>query len=66
MRTRGPRVINEPEIRKIFAETERGEFAREWMNEFALGMPVLHRMRRTGANSVMEKTGVEWRAKFGK
>ena len=66
VRTRGPRVINEPEIRKIFAETERGEFAREWMNEFALGMPVLHRMRRTGANSVMEKTGVEWRAKFGK
>ncbi|MDB5326955.1 MAG: ketol-acid reductoisomerase [Phycisphaerales bacterium] len=66
VRTRGPRVINEPEIRKIFAETERGEFAKEWMNEFALGMPVLHRMRRTGAESKMEKTGVEWRAKFGK
>ena len=66
VRTRGPRVINEAEIRKIFAETERGEFAREWMNEFALGMPMLHRMRRTGANSVMEKTGVEWRERFGK
>ena len=66
VRTRGPRVINEAEIRKIFAETERGEFAREWMNEFALGMPVLHRMRRTGVNSVMEKTGVAWREQFGK
>jgi ketol-acid reductoisomerase len=66
VRTRGPRVINEAEIRKIFAETERGEFAREWMNEFALGMPTLHRMRRTWAQSTMEKTGREWREKFGK
>jgi ketol-acid reductoisomerase len=66
IRTRGPRVINEDEIRKIFAETERGEFARDWMQEFALGMPTLHRMRRTGADSAMEKTGKEWREKFGK
>lgn len=66
IRTRGPRVINEDEIRKIFAETERGEFARDWMQEFALGMPTLHRMRRTGAQSKMEQTGKEWREKFGK
>jgi ketol-acid reductoisomerase len=66
IRTRGPRVINEDEIRKIFAETERGEFARDWMQEFALGMPTLHRMRRTGANSAMEKTGKSWREQFGK
>jgi ketol-acid reductoisomerase len=66
IRTRGPRVINEAEIRRIFAETERGEFARDWMQEFALGMPTLHRMRRTGAESDMEKVGKEWRAKFGK
>ena len=66
IRTRGPRVINEEEIRKIFAETERGEFARDWMQEFALGMPTLHRMRRTGANSTMEKTGRHWREHFGK
>lgn len=66
VRTRGPRVINEAEIRKIFAETERGEFAKEWMNEFALGMPTLHRMRRTWADSTMEKTGRVWREKFGK
>src|SRR3954469_15803452 len=66
IRTRGPRVINEQEIRKIFAETERGEFARDWMQEFALGMPTLHRMRRTGANSSMEQTGKAWREQFGK
>jgi ketol-acid reductoisomerase len=66
IRTRGPRVINEEEIRKIFAETERGEFAKEWMQEWALGMPMLHRMRRTGADSVMEQTGKQWRKEFGK
>jgi len=66
IRTRGPRVINEEEIRKVFAETERGEFARDWMAEFALGMPTLHRMRRTAADSTMEKTGKDWRDKFGR
>src|SRR3954453_4793131 len=66
VRTRGPRVVNEAEMRKIFEETERGEFARDWMQEFALGMPTLHRMRRTAANSEMEKTGEKWRKEFGK
>jgi ketol-acid reductoisomerase len=66
IRTRGPRVINEAEIKKIFAETERGEFARDWMQEWALGMPTLHRLRRTSANSEMEKTGKTWRKEFGK
>ena len=65
VRTRGPRVINEAEMRKIFAETERGEFARDWMQEFSLGMPTLHRMRRTGQNGSMEQTGKKWREEFG-
>jgi ketol-acid reductoisomerase len=59
-------VIDEAEMRKIFDETERGEFARDWMQEWALGMPTLHRMRRTAANSSMEKTGQSWRKEFGK
>jgi ketol-acid reductoisomerase len=66
IRTRGPRVVNEAEMRKIFQETERGEFARDWMQEFALGMPTLHRMRRTGQNSHIEQTGRKWREEFGK
>src|SRR4051812_35553345 len=66
IRTRGPRVINEAEIKKIFAETERGEFARDWMQEWSLGMPTLHRMRRTAKNGSMEKTGTTWRKEFGK
>lgn len=65
VRTRGPRVVNEEAMREIFAETSRGEFARDWMQEWALGMPVLHRMRRTGQDSVMEKTGRTWREEFG-
>ena len=66
VRTRGPRVVNEAEMRKIFAETERGEFARDWMQEFMLGMPTLTRMRRTGRASHMEQTGEKWRKEFGK
>jgi ketol-acid reductoisomerase len=31
VRTRGPRVINEEAIRQVFAETEQGVFARDWM-----------------------------------
>lgn len=65
IRTRGPRVVNEEAIREIFRETERGEFARDWMQEWALGMPTLHRLRRTAAESRMERTGHEWRREFG-
>lgn len=66
IRTRGPRVVNGDAIKEIFAETERGEFARDWMQEWALGMPTLHRMRRTAANGSMEQTGNKWREEFGK
>jgi ketol-acid reductoisomerase len=66
VRTRGPRVINEEAVRQIFRETEQGGFARDWMQEWALGMPQIHRMRRTAAESQMEKTGAEWRKDFGK
>ena len=64
VRTSGPRVIDREAIQQVFEETERGEFAANWMQEWALGMPRLHRMRRTGADSQMEKTGIEWREKF--
>jgi ketol-acid reductoisomerase len=66
VRTRGPRVINDAEVRKIFAETEKGIFARDWMQEWSLGMPMLHRLRRTEAEGTMEQTGKSWRKEFGK
>src|SRR3954468_8573227 len=66
IRSRGPRIINLEEIQKIFAETEAGVFARDWMQEWSLGMPQLHRLRRTHRESTMEKTGEQWRKEFGK
>ncbi|MFW6097778.1 MAG: ketol-acid reductoisomerase [Chloroflexota bacterium] len=65
VRMSGPRVIDYDEIQKVFEETERGEFAARWMQEWQLGMPRLHRMRRTGANSTMEEIGKAWRKQFG-
>ena len=43
VRTRGPQVIDEEAVRRIFRETEKGEFARDWMQEWALDTPQLHR-----------------------
>jgi ketol-acid reductoisomerase len=34
------------------------------MQEWALGMPTLHRLRRTAAASEMEETGRRWREEF--
>jgi len=58
-------VINEGELRKISTKL-KSVFARDWMQEWALGMPMLHRLRRTAAESDMEKTGKSWRKEFGK
>ena len=65
VRTTGPRVINIAEIEKILQETEQGDFAARWMQEWQLGMPHLYRMRRTRAKSVMETIGRKWRELFG-
>jgi ketol-acid reductoisomerase len=66
VRTRGPQVIDAEAVRRIFRETEQGIFARDWMQEWALGMPQLHRLRRTAAEGAMESTGEAWRRDFGK
>lgn len=66
VRTSGPRVVDRTAIEAIYEETSRGEFAARWMQEWELGMPRLHRMRRTGAGSEMEKTGEQWRKLFGR
>lgn len=65
VRMSGPRVIDREEIEKIFDETSQGDFAARWMAEWQVGMAHLHRMRRTGAASQMEKVGREWRDLFG-
>lgn len=65
VRMTGPRVINREEITKVFKETSQGDFAAKWQAEWQIGMTHLYRMRRTGAKSLMEKTGKEWRKLFG-
>ncbi len=65
VRSAGPRVINQEAVKQIFEETESGIFARNWLNEFNLGMPTLHRLRRTHKDSDMEQTGKEFREIFG-
>lgn len=65
VRTSGPRVVARQEIERIFEETERGDFASNWVTEWQRGMMHLHRMRRTGAASLMEQVGRDWREKFG-
>jgi ketol-acid reductoisomerase len=61
VRTRGPRVINMDEIRKIYEETANGLFAKEWQLEYMAGMPVINRMRRTEKESRMETYGEQAR-----
>ena len=64
VRTSGPRVVNDEEVEKIFEETERGEFAKNWLIEFNHGMPTLNRLRRTWEDSEMEETGRKFRELF--
>jgi ketol-acid reductoisomerase len=58
--SRGPRIINDQikaEMKKILAEIQSGEFAREWMAENRSGRKKFLAMRAAGANLPIEKTG---------
>jgi ketol-acid reductoisomerase len=63
--TRGPRVINEAvraEMKRILAEIQSGEFAREWLLEARAGKPVFNALTRRGAEHPLEETGRKLRA----
>lgn len=64
IRMSGPKVINLEAIKKIFDETESGEFASKWLQEWNLGLPHLNRMRRRRTESEMERIGRDWRKQF--
>lgn len=58
--TRGPRVINQQtkqEMRKILAEVQSGEFAREWLLENQVGCPVFRAKRKVLASHQIEQVG---------
>ena len=62
--TRGPRVVNEQtraEMKKILAEVQSGEFARQWIDENKAGRKKFLAMRESQTNQPIEKVGRELR-----
>ena len=63
--TRGPRLVTEEtkkEMKKILAEIQSGQFARDWMLECQAGQPSFKAMRRRAAEHPIEETGAKLRA----
>jgi ketol-acid reductoisomerase len=63
--TRGPRVITDQtraEMKKILAEIQSGQFAREWMEENRTGRKKFLAMRAAQENQQIEKVGAELRS----
>ena len=62
--TRGPRIVNEQtraEMKKILAEIQSGEFARQWIEENKTGRKKFLAMREEARNQPIEKVGRELR-----
>jgi ketol-acid reductoisomerase len=62
--TRGPKVIGEPTreaMRKILADIQSGDFAREWIAENRAGGENFDRLRKEGADHQIEHVGGELR-----
>src|SRR5580704_4702432 len=58
--TRGPRVVGEPTraaMKKLLADIQSGEFAREWVAEDDAGRPNFEQLRNAAKNSQIEQTG---------
>jgi ketol-acid reductoisomerase len=56
----GPRIVNDDtrkEMKKILAEIQNGEFARNWILENKAGAPSFKARRRRGAESQIEEVG---------
>ena len=63
--TRGKRVITEQTreaMRKILAEVQSGDFAREWIAENRAGQESFKRMRAEQADTQIERVGAELRS----
>jgi ketol-acid reductoisomerase len=62
--TRGKRIITEEsknEMRKILTEVQNGEFAEEWLQEYADGQKNMEKLRRQNREHKIEKTGAKLR-----
>jgi ketol-acid reductoisomerase len=62
--TRGPVVIDEhvrETMKKILADIQSGQFAKEWMDENAQGRKKFLEMRAKASDQLIEKVGIELR-----
>lgn len=62
--TRGPRIVTEEtkrEMKKILAEVQSGQFAREWLLENRVGAPAFKAIRRQERQHSIEAVGRELR-----
>ncbi len=62
--TRGPRIITEQtkkEMRKILKEVQSGKFAKEWLAEYANGLPEMKKLRQLNREHQIEKVGEKLR-----
>jgi len=62
--TRGKRIITEEtrrEMKKILAEIQSGQFAKEWILENQAGRPVFQALAKAQKNHLIEKVGKELR-----
>ncbi len=63
--TRGPRIVTEEtkkEMKKILAEIQSGEFAKEWMLENRVNRPVFNALLKKGQEHQIEEIGAKLRA----
>ena len=63
--TRGKRIITEEtrkEMKKMLAEIQSGEFAREWILENRAGRPVFNALARSQKNHLIEPVGEKLRS----
>ena len=63
--TRGKRIITEEtrkEMKKMLAEIQSGEFAREWILENRAGCPVFNALARSQKNHLIEQVGEKLRS----
>ena len=62
--TRGPRIVTDEtkaEMKKILAEIQAGEFAKEFINEYDTGAKNMHALREQGQKHPIEDVGAKLR-----
>ncbi len=65
--TRGPRVVDastKQKMRAVLDEIQDGRFAREWMDEYAAGLPNYKACKQKDMDHQIEKVGAKLRARM--